>query len=373
MNRMTTLLLSACLSLISAQAGSAHAALCRQSMLPVDLELALPLPLFGNPTTLLAGEKVFVRLCLPDGAAPSTALVLLPGITYDNLYWDIEDPSGGTDRYSFVAAATEAGYATVAIDRIGTGQSSRPLSVLIDIDQNAFVVHQVVQALRDGDIAGPSGPVSFPKVVTIGHSYGSATAWVEAHRFQDVDGLIATGMAHEFRLVPFIFIIPINLYPAAIDPKFLLELLDPGYMTTRPGTRYDSFYAPSTDVDPAVIAQDEATKETVTDTEITSILTFLELIPHIDIRVPSLIVMGEKDAVFCSQHPGDLGADCTSAQTLADGERPWYGPNTPCLDAFITPGAGHGLNAMFSSQTSFGAMLDWLDDVITPGPGTPGC
>ncbi|HWM84399.1 MAG TPA: alpha/beta fold hydrolase, partial [Kofleriaceae bacterium] len=190
MKSVMSIVLAACF--LVAAPGAASAAECRSSFLPVDLQLPLPLPqlawLVDPLQPRLLGERVFVRMCLPDGPTPETVLLLLHGITYTHAYWDLVDPTGGTDRYSFVASATGAGYATLAIDRIGIGQSSHPLSALIDMNQNVFVVHQVVQALRDGDISGPDGDVDFSKVVLVGHSYGSMISWFEASRFQDVDG-----------------------------------------------------------------------------------------------------------------------------------------------------------------------------------------
>ncbi len=51
--------------------------------------------------------------------------LLVHGITYDHRYWNIADPQNPDgDRYSWVAAAAEASYATAAIDRIGNGNSA---------------------------------------------------------------------------------------------------------------------------------------------------------------------------------------------------------------------------------------------------------
>ncbi|MGH9184865.1 MAG: alpha/beta hydrolase [Acidimicrobiales bacterium] len=346
---------------------------CRSSSLPVTLELGLPVvPGLGLRLPLPPNnDHVFVQLCLPPDGAPSTVQLLVHGITYSHRYWNLPDPTGGTDRYSWMAAATEAGYATLAIDRIGIGQSSHPLSALVDIDQNAYVLHQVVQALRNGAIAGPDGPVSFEKVVLVGHSYGSMTSWFEASRFQDVDAVVITSATHNIREIAAPLSIIPSLYPAALDPQFPFLGLDPGYETTVPGSRYALFYAPSTDVDPAVVAEDEATKQTVTATELYNYPLIFRT-QH-DIRVPVLLLIGNKDGLFCSQEAGDLGANCTSPATLVAGESPWYGPNTPCVEAFITPNAGHDLNAFLSSQTSFGAAMAWLDSRIGAGPDTPGC
>lgn len=41
-----------------------------------------------------------------------------------NSYWDFA--VNGTDEYSYVAAASEAGYITFRYDRLGTGLSEKP-------------------------------------------------------------------------------------------------------------------------------------------------------------------------------------------------------------------------------------------------------
>jgi len=76
-------------------------------------------------------------------------------------------------------------------DRIGNGQSSHPSSTEISVASDAFVAHQVVQALRSGRIGG----TAFQRVVLIGHSLGSFTSWQEAGEYHDVDGVILTGIA----------------------------------------------------------------------------------------------------------------------------------------------------------------------------------
>src|SRR3954454_12848299 len=57
------------------------------------------------------------------GQHGGTLLLLLSGSTYDHRYWDM--PGVGSE-YSFVDAAHEAGYATLNIDRLGVGNSSKP-------------------------------------------------------------------------------------------------------------------------------------------------------------------------------------------------------------------------------------------------------
>jgi pimeloyl-ACP methyl ester carboxylesterase len=328
---------------------------CRSSLVNVDLE----------PDS--AG-KVSVELCLPDGEEPSTVLLLLAGATYSKRYWDLEDPVGNTKRFSFVAAATGAGYATLAIDRIGIGASSRPDSSLVTMEQNVNITNQLVTALRDGDIEAPGADVRFAKVVLVGHSLGSLMAFLEATQFGDVDGVVVTGATHGLRAGAAELFFS-QLHPAGEELRFRRLDDDPGYLTTIPGARDDLLYAPSTDFDPKVVAIDEITKQTVTAVEFAGALQALAA--PLDVRAPVFILMG--DPIFCSQAAGDGGSDCSSAAALVAQEAPLYGSQTPCVEASITPGAAHNLNAFFSATESFAAITDFLDAHIGAGESTPGC
>jgi pimeloyl-ACP methyl ester carboxylesterase len=162
-NRMLRLRLSLHLLIAltaTALAASAAGALCRNVSVPVALAEGQP-----------ADQHISARLCEPgtNSASARTLLVLVHGITYDRNYWDIPDPTGHTDRYSFVSAALKAKLSTLSVDRIGAGQSSHPLSALVDIDSNAHTVHQLIRAVRSGAIRRTGGGV-FETVVLVGHS-----------------------------------------------------------------------------------------------------------------------------------------------------------------------------------------------------------
>jgi pimeloyl-ACP methyl ester carboxylesterase len=318
---------------------------CRASMLPVTVELG--------------SAQVFARMCTPTGSRPRAVQLLVHGITYDHRYWNTADPAQPRgDRYSWEAAAARAGYATVAIDRLGAGRSSHPPSATVNLASNAAVVHQVVQQLRAGRVPAAGKPIAYRTVVLVGHSYGSMTAWTEADRFQDVDALVLTGATHNVREVHAPSNIEASMYPAVLDPRYAGTLLDPGYVTPRPGTVNGLFYAPGTDVDPRIIAADEQKKGTVSQFELLNYPVIFRT--RLDLRVPVFLLVGDKDGIFCSQTPFDLGAPCGSPSRLVANERPWLGPRVPSVQAFVTAGAGHDLNNFRSSQTSFAAALRWL-------------
>src|SRR5215469_5754806 len=128
-------------------------------------------------------------LCHSGATMPPVIEVLLHGSTYDDLYWD---PPIGGGFYSYVDAATQGGYATLALNSLGAGTSSHPASSLLTVTASAEAVHQVVTQLRQG---APGRP-AFGTFILVGHSAGTLIAWVEIATYHDVDGLIVTGQIH---------------------------------------------------------------------------------------------------------------------------------------------------------------------------------
>jgi len=331
---------------------------CQDSRIPVALAPGLP-----------RQEHVAARLCVPEGPPPATVQVLVHGITYTRLHWDFPDPTGGSARYSYVSAALDAGFATLAVDRLGAGASSHPPGALVTLDTNAYVLHQVLQALRAGEVPGLSGPLGFQKVVYVGHSYGSLVGWAVASDYPaDVDAVVFSGVSHTFRpLAPAAVALPLR--PAALDPAFQGQGYDLTYLTTVPGAREATFYAPGP-VDPAVVALDERTKGTLTLTEFA--LFPLPLVRPLDIRVPVLLVNGTEDTLFCG--PTLAGNLCQDAQTLRAWEGPRLGARVPCLDAWVLPGAGHVLNTVPGALQWFAVAQAWVTQRVGADPGpAPGC
>lgn len=299
-------------------------------------------------------DRIYGHLCAPEGTSPDTVQVLVHGQTYDHSYWDFPDPSGHTSRYSYQHAATQRGFATLAIDRIGVGHSSHPPSPAVNIYTNAYTVHQVIQAIRHQRITSDTGK-PFHKVAYVGHSYGSWTGWYESD-FHDADAYVFTGATRSLTLPKAGTTILANLAPAAVDPRFAPLHLDPGYMTSQPGLRRAMFYDPAP-VDPAVVAYDEAHASTTTGAF--EIGTFAGIVGHqLDVRAPALLVDGQQDSLFCRPEIG--GDDCSSPQALLRQERGHLGPRVPSVDAYTLPGAGHDLNTALDAQDYFRYTQDWI-------------
>lgn len=291
----------------------------------------------GLPPLITTQETMAGRLCTPAGA--TTVQVLIPGGTYDRSYWDVGyEPS----THSFTRSQNARGIATLALDRLGTGKSSAPLSVLVTASTQASAVHQVISTLKP----------RFTKVIVAGHSIGSAMALIEAGTHRDVDGVLVTGFTHKMN---YITVVPVlaNMIPAGLDA---------GYLTTMPNTRYNAFHKPGPQ-NPGAISWDEATKTVFAATEAVDTILLNTVITPISrrITVPVMIVMGN-DTHFCSAGIPLMGSDCSSPEALKADEAQFF-PAAPRLDTFILNGYGHSINYAPNAPAYHAAVAAWTKTI----------
>jgi pimeloyl-ACP methyl ester carboxylesterase len=310
---------------------------------PSCQDVSLPVSLAGLPQTM------YGRLCVPAGGT-RTVQVLVPGASYNHTYWDFPYTP---DIRSFRLAMNRAGYATLTVDRLGTGNSSHPPSVLLTSVTQADVTHQVVQLLRNG-----TRVPRFDRVILGGHSVGSAIAIIEAGTYHDVDGVLVSGLTHGVNAVGAVPILS-SLVPAVLDPRFALRSLDLGYLTTAGGTRFSSFDRPGP-FDGVVAGLEESTKDEfatgeVVDTVLIGVLTTYSR----RITVPVLLAMGGDDPAFC----GPLAADCSTAATLFASESPYYSAAAR-LRTYVLPGYGHALNYAPNAPDLHAAVVRWADTMV---------
>ena len=302
--------------------------------------------------------QVIGTLCSQGPAAGKTVQLLLHGSTYARYYWDFPFQS---EHYSYVRAATKRGYATFNLDRIGNGASDHPDGNRVDIDANAFVVHQVVEALRAGDVASQS----FGKVIVVGHSMGSMTTINYAGSYPgEADGIILTGFLHDVNwnfvnstLLP-------SFYPATFDPKFVGQFPNYDYLTTLPGTRGGPFYY-LPNANPEVLALDETLKQTTTIGELnTGPLMVFDPISF-QVEGPVQVVIGEFDFIFC----GSL-VNCSDKAAVQNYEETFYSASA-CVETAVISEAGHNLNLHTNATASYSQMLSWADRTVGSTAATP--
>src|SRR5690606_37817709 len=144
------------------------------------------------------------------------------------------------EKYSYQRDMAKHGHATFAVDLLGAGRSSKPLSIPMTIEAEALALHEVVGHLRAGAVGG----TAFSKVVMIGHSVGSgivayAAAWYKG----DADGVGRTGVTH-LPNVPALGVgAGLGLHPTLLDPLLGRRGGDPLWFATRPGARAPLFYS----------------------------------------------------------------------------------------------------------------------------------
>ena len=296
-------------------------------------------------------------LCSQGPAAGKTVQLLLHGATYARYYWDFPFQP---EHYSYVRAATKRGYVTLNIDRIGNGASDHPDGNSIDMDSNAFVVHQVVDALRAGQVASQS----FEKVIVVGHSMGSFITIKYAGSYPDeADGIILTGYLHDVNM-DFVnaSLLP-ALYPATLDPKFDGQFPNFDYLTTLPGTRGGPFYY-LPNVNPQVLALDENLKQTTSVAELNTGPGMIFDPISLQIEGPVLVVIGEFDYIFC----GHL-LNCSDKAAVQSYEQAFYG-DPALVETAVISDAGHDLNLHTNSDAAFNQMLSWADRNVGNNTGT---
>jgi hypothetical protein len=319
---------------------SGHKVVCQHDIrIPVALAPGKP-----------AGQTVSGELCSAEAERHkgTTVQLLIPGATYTHHYWDFGKVDG--IRYSYARSVAAGGFATFAIDTLGTGDSSHPVSTALTAQASAFVAHQLVQALRHGRVDG----IRFGKVIEVGHSLNSLIVWDEAIAYHDVAGVIVTGAAHSLAAA---FAKSNAFYPAKDDPKFAGSGLDSGYLTTVPGSRAKLFYhAP--DADPRVIKVDEQRKDIVSATELNTALGVLATKATRAITVPVLDLLGSHDFTTCGLSTTGTTFDCSSGAAVAAQEAPFYSPQAQ-LHACIVPGSGHDISLARNHRRQVADVLAW--------------
>lgn len=295
------------------------------------------------------------RLCLRDNAARGvkTVELMLSGLTYDHNYFNL---SYSPDRYSYIYAATNRGYSTFNIDRLGVGLSSRPPADKLTTQTHAYVTEQIVRALRAGTIGG----YAFTTVVGIGHSLGAGILQRLAATAADAAGapdyLILSGWTHQ-GIPTTLSALAGTLYEASSDPTLAPLGLPSGYLTTRPGTRGTSFYNLAS-ADATVVALDESLKQTGTLAERQTLVADRATTLSLGIKVPVLLSVGQNDNLQCD---ASVGLPCATASDILAREAAYYGPRA-CLTAYTVSGAGHSVNLHVNARESYDYHHTWLDN-----------
>lgn len=274
------------------------------------------------------------------GARNHTVQVLLHGATYNHRYWDAAAING--NDYSYARYMAQQCYAVLALDRLGSGESSKPDGDLVNLANDSDSIAQVLSSLRTN--RNPSQR-RFKRIVLVGHSFGSLDAVYTLGEYGNVaDALVATGWIHSPGTVP-------------IEPAIFEALLANPYISVPAELRTALFYhAPA--ADPDVIAYDNATlSDTLTRGYLADALgvftarayadinqiTALTKVDHVN--VPVFVQLSDFDILFPS--------------ALAGAEAGFYG-NAPSVTVDNLANIGHGFNLHTEHLAGWQHIAGWI-------------
>ncbi|KAF8124834.1 hypothetical protein K438DRAFT_1649340 [Mycena galopus ATCC 62051] len=322
------------LSLYTAVASASCA--CSPVVIPVHVDVLVP----KDPTDPFAGLT---------GNASSLRHVLqllVHGFTYTNQYWS--PPVEEFRNYSYAAFSCDRGLASLAVDGLGVGLSSRPTnSSDVQLPTGAAALAQVARHLKSASLTSRVPP--FKKIIGIGHSAGSAllnfNAIVEGAE-SAFDGLILTSAL----AVPPETLLPLSVFTSARDDTPLRwNALDPGYLTTSNRTGF--YPADPAAFSPRMLMFDDFTKD------VGSVGTFSQL-PITTLTAeytgPVVKVVGSEDQGFCAAD------QCVDVSALTAAERVRW-PAAKSFEVVVEQGSGHDMNLDFHAQGPFNTFVGFVN------------
>lgn len=322
---LTLLIAFAALALVELRPASAT------SQLDVK-KVTFPVVLSDGNTYSIAGRLYYHR-----SYRNKTLQVAIHGLSYNHRYWDA--PTVGGYPYSYARFMALMNYAVLAIDQLGSGESSRPAGDLVTLSEAGSGVHQVLTSLR-----GKKNPLAhaFDDIVLVGHSFGSITATYVQGAYGDADALVTTGMGH----------VPV---PSPFDPAAFAALLQQPYFTLPPEARAALFYNPLLS-DPDVIARDNASLIDQIPRGFGIAFAAFQADRSLDlvdqVTSPVLVQLGEVDPIA----PGSTAALEDDAWTSASS-----------VTVQVLPAMGHDFNLHYHNVLSWLSIHGWLTKTLGCG------
>ncbi|OLN87222.1 hypothetical protein CCHL11_03603 [Colletotrichum chlorophyti] len=289
--------------------------------------------------------------CQPDSGPGRVLQILTHGIGFDRTYWDFP---ANDYNYSYVAPAVDNyGYSTFTWDRLGIAESSRgdPVNEIQGWLELA-ALKALTDKLRAGAVAGLDG-LKFDKIVHVGHSFGSVHSYALTALYPDIsDGVVLTGFAPNSTF--FANFLVGSAFIQANEVAALSDYTDGYLASSYEGGVHVSFFAPG-NFDPAILTAAYKAGKPVTVGELLTIGG--EAGSPSPFAKPVLIVTGERDLPFCGGDCFETGNPELASIPAASSQ---FLKNASPFEAYIVPGAGHGLAFSYSHLEVTGKTLDFL-------------
>lgn len=270
----------------------------------------------------------------PADAPNPTVLVCLPGGTYNRGYWHLDMP--GYSGYNFAEYAAQHGYSVVAIDPLGTGDSTRP--------NRDITLADIAAALACAVAGLPEITGSTERPVALAHSLGGYLAILQQTTAASYAALANLGCTNQY-------VAPLNFDPefiaaaatpqgrAALIEQFAGMLLEP-YMETSRDWLQSWFHLD--DVPPDVVRADNLTTISVAPRCFSAAaIPGVTALEAAQVDVPVFLGYGEVDV---SPDP--------------HAEAAFY-RGSPDVTTFVVPGSAHCHNMATTRHLLWQRLLDW--------------
>jgi pimeloyl-ACP methyl ester carboxylesterase len=263
----------------------------------------------------------------PPACRASTVLLLQHGLSYTKEAWDFPG-------YSWAQPLAEAGYAVVAIDRLGYGQSKLENGYSVSSEAYADMARQIVDELR----------TEFDHVVLVGHSAGAEVTELDAATFGNIDAIAVLGYHHRPSDE-----LGKDVFTGDVPRSFQKDY---EYFLGTPEHRSDMFF--TKEADPAVVDADRQVAQLTPSGEMLSITPQPSGKVLGKIAVPVFLQLADADRLFELKY--------------ADLEKSFFS-SAPSVTVDVVPGAGHTFMLHPSGHQAVEHLAGWLHGQ----PGAPAC
>ncbi len=256
----------------------------------VEVDVSEAVPLTGP-------QRISAWVFAPDGPSDRVSLLFcLPGGSYTKAYWHLEVP--GHPGYSFAEHLAAQGMLVIAVDHLGTGESTRharavDLTPEVVAAANAATFTELADRARGGSLVPGLGPLTLGPTVGVGHSMGAMLAVFQQSLHRSFDAIALLGYGTVGPIMSFEDGTPLPSLESimAAGREGLLDDLPP---LDRTSIRHHFYWD---DVPPEVIAADD-----LTITSVPGVTGMLSIVPFIAsdharrVQCPVFIGLGERDS-----------------------------------------------------------------------------
>ena len=288
---------------------------------------------------------------------PAPLQVLLHGSAgYTKEYWNRGSWGNATLKYSWTHAMNLAGYSTLAIDKIGNGESSHPDPLYdVQLPLQMETIYSLLKIIKQGQGTGIPVP---PKgsLVYVGHSSGSLLGASLTQTHPDaVDALVLTGYpaggSNNRGGAPAFHYFPAALSRLTQYPKNL----NYGYLRMNSEINRTSALYYRNHFDPAIPHLDYETQGAQPIGE------GADLGPRTQpaFKGKILVVTGTKDPAMCGFTPVE---ECVFNTTILTAVDKNFASNSG-FD-WYAPVSGHNINWHYSAPETYGAVIRRLGKLL---------